>query len=255
MKLERVNVLGVGVSVLNLPLATRLVLEAVRQKTRGYICVTGVHGVVEAQSNPDFRRILNHSFLCTPDGVPMVWMGKYHGHKQMGRVYGPDLMIEICAASPALGLRHFLYGGANGVVHELKQKLELRFPGLQIVGTYEPPFRPLTTEEKETLCAQVKSAQPDIFWVGLSTPKQELFMAQNLDGIAATIMIGVGAAFDFHAGRVRQAPLFMQRNGLEWAYRVYREPRRLWRRYLKNNPLFLWKVAGQLSGLKKYVLD
>jgi len=255
MKLQRVNVLGVGVSVLTLPLATHLVLEAVRQKRRGYICVTGVHGVIEAQSDPVFRRILNHAFLCTPDGVPLVWMGKIHGHKPMGRVYGPDLMLAICAASPQLGLRHFLYGGAYGVVHELKQKLELRFPGLQIVGAYEPPFRPLTTEEEKTVCAAVKTAQPDIFWVGLSTPKQERFMAQSLDRLDTTLMIGVGAAFDFHAGRVRQAPLWMQRNGLEWIYRIYREPRRLWRRYFKNNPWFLWKVAGQLSGLKKYTLD
>jgi N-acetylglucosaminyldiphosphoundecaprenol N-acetyl-beta-D-mannosaminyltransferase len=250
----RVNVLGVGVSVLNLPLATRLIVEAVKEKHRGYITVTGVHGVMESQDSEEVRRIHNRAFLVTPDGMPMVWLGRLNGHREMSRVYGPDLMLEVFAVSAQHGLRHFFYGGANGAATELKRRMEQRFPGVQIVGVYEPPFRPLTTEEAAALEAQVHAARPDIVWVGLSTPKQEKFMAEYLPRLDTTLMIGVGAAFDFHAGRVRQAPRWMQRSGLEWFYRLCAEPRRLWRRYCRNNPRFLWLTVCQGCGLRKFDL-
>ncbi len=250
----RVNVLGVGISALNLDTAVAAVEQALLNKNRGYITVTGVHGVSEAQQDPKFREILNNSFLTTPDGMPMVWMGKLQGIKQMGRVYGPDLMLRVCELSERHGFRHFFYGGAPGLAEELKTKLLARFPRLQIVGTYTPPFRPLTTEEQSALARQVADCKPDAMWIGLSTPKQEKFMAENWQKLEATLFFGVGAAFDFHAGRVKQAPRWMQRAGLEWLFRLGCEPRRLWKRYLKNNPLFVLRAFGQLTGVRKYTL-
>lgn len=254
MQIKRVNVLGVGLSVLNLPSALAAMADAVRARRRGYICVTGVHGVMEAQDNPAFKTILNQAFLCTPDGMPMVWMGKLHGHKEMSRVYGPDLMLDVCAWSETSGCRHFFYGGAPGVAELLAQKLRTRFPKLAVAGCYTPPFRPLNALEEKALQEQVRVARPDILWVGLSTPKQEKFMAEYLPKLDVTLMVGVGAAFDFHAGLVSQAPRWIQRSGMEWFYRLCCEPRRLWKRYLRNNPLFILGVFGQLTGLKRHSL-
>ncbi len=252
---RRINVLGVGVSVLNMETALEVMAEAIAKKQKGYVCVTGVHGVSEAQSDPAFRQILNGAFLNTPDGMPLVWVGRLHGEKQMRRVYGPDLMVALFEASRQTGYRHFFYGGAGGTAEALRRRMIERFPGAQIVGTFEPPFRPLDAGERTQLRKMLDVSRPDIMWVGLSTPKQEKFMAENLGRLEATLMIGVGAAFDFHAGRVRQAPRWMRRSGLEWFFRFCREPRRLWKRYLKNNPLFLLRVFCQISGLRKFPLN
>jgi N-acetylglucosaminyldiphosphoundecaprenol N-acetyl-beta-D-mannosaminyltransferase len=254
MAIKRVNVLGVGISVLNLRTALDAIAAAVRDRRKGYICVTGVHGVMEAQVDAGFKKILNGAFLCTPDGMPMVWLGRWHQHGEMSRVYGPDLMLDVCAWSEKNSCRHFFYGGAEGVAEQLGEKLKARFPKLEVAGTYTPPFRPLTAAEENELQQRVRTARADIVWVGLSTPKQEKFMVEYLPKLDATLLIGVGAAFDFHAGRTRQAPRWMQRSGLEWLFRLASEPRRLGKRYLKNNPLFAWKIAGQLSGLKQYPL-
>ena len=251
----RVNVLGVGISVLNLQSALAEIAAAVREKCKGYICVTGVHGVMEAQADENFRRILNDAFLCTPDGMPMVWMGKIRGHREMRRVYGPDLMLEVCAWSGKNSCRHFFFGGAEGVADLLAKKLKEKFPKLEIAGTFTPPFRPLNAEEEKQFVETIRAAKPDILWVGLSTPKQEKYMAEFLPKLDATLMIGVGAAFDFHSGRVKQAPRWMQRSGLEWFYRLCQEPRRLAKRYFKNNPIFALKILGQLCGMKKYPLE
>ncbi len=252
---KRVNVLGVGISVLNLGTACAALAEAVAERRKGYVCVTGVHGVIESQSDPALRAILNRSMLTTPDGMPMVWAGKLAGFREMDRVYGPDLMLEIFRWSQQSGRTHFFFGGGPGVAEELKGRLEARFPGVRIVGTYTPPFRALTPEEDAALAARVAAVRPDFFWVGLSTPKQERFMAAYLDRLEATVMLGVGAAFDFHAGRVAQAPHWIQRSGLEWFYRLCREPRRLWRRYLRSNPQFLWLAFCQAAGLRKFSLE
>jgi len=253
--IPRANVLGVGVSALNLDSALAAVAQALERKTKGYICVTGVHGVSEAQTSPDVRRILNRAFLNTPDGMPMVWMGRLQGLKDMRRVYGPDLMLRVCEYTQKRGFTHFLYGGAPGVAQDLKLRLEQRFPGLRIVGCHTPPFRPSTEPEEEELRRQFQALKPDVVWVGLSTPKQEKFMADHWRELDATLFFGVGAAFDFFTGRVRQAPLWMQRAGLEWLFRLCSEPRRLWKRYLKNNPLFILRAACQLAGIKEYDLD
>lgn len=255
MPSKRVNVLGVGISVINLTSALAAIADAVRTRRKGYICVTGVHGVMEAQADTAFRKILNGAFLCTPDGMPMVWAGQLSGHSGMSRVYGPDLMLEVCAWSEKHPCRHFFFGGAPGVAEALRDKLTARFPGLQVAGCYTPPFRALKVEERDQLQATVRDVRTDILWVGLSTPKQEKFMAECLPHLDVTLMIGVGAAFDFLSGRVKQAPRWMQRSGLEWCYRLYREPRRLARRYFRNNPLFAVKIAAQLCGLRKYSLE
>jgi len=251
----RVNVLGVGISAINLDSAVALIGQALEERERGYVCVTGVHGVTEARSDPAFRAILNDAFLNTPDGMPMVWVGKMCGFRQMGRVYGPDLMLEVCGRTCARGRTHFLYGGAPGVAQELKLRLEQKVPGLRIVGALTPPFRPLTAAEEADLTERLKALRPDVFWVGLSTPKQEKFMAQYWQRLEATLFFGVGAAFDFHAGRLRQAPRWMQRSGLEWLFRLACEPRRLSRRYLRNNPLFLARLFCQMTRIRDYPME
>jgi N-acetylglucosaminyldiphosphoundecaprenol N-acetyl-beta-D-mannosaminyltransferase len=252
---DRVNVLGVGISPLSIPLAVAAMERAIEHRSKGYICVTGVHGVSEAQANSGFRSILNRAFLNTPDGMPMVWLGKLAGHSAMDRVYGPDLMLQVCRVSLQTHWKHFFYGGAPGVAESLSAALRMQYPHLQVVGTYTPPFRPLNEQEREELRKQVAAVQPDIIWVGLSTPKQEAFMAEALGWLDTTLMVGVGAAFDLLSGRLAQAPRWMQRCGLEWLFRLLQEPRRLWKRYLKNNPLFALRLLLQMTGLRRYSLD
>jgi N-acetylglucosaminyldiphosphoundecaprenol N-acetyl-beta-D-mannosaminyltransferase len=251
----RVNVLGVGVHAINMPEAVNFLLDNAQQRRRkGYVCVTGVHGIMEAQKNCRFRQTLNDSLLTTPDGMPTVWIGKLGGHKEMDRVFGPDLMMNLCRESCARGLTHFLYGGAPGVAEELKRALEARYPGIKVVGTYTPPFRPLSMQEHFDLLRQVNELKPDIIWVGLSTPKQERFMAEYISKFDCTLMLGVGAAFDLHTGRATDSPEWVKRSGLQWAHRLLQEPRRLWRRYLINNPKFLVAITAQLLGWRDYTL-
>ena len=249
---SRINVLGVGVHALNLGSAVQAIGEAIASRAKGYVCVTGVHGVCEAQADPKFRAILNGAFLNTPDGMPMVWLGLAAGFGDMSRVYGPDLLLEVCQASETAGWRHYFYGGGEGTADALATTLVQKFPRLQIAGTFTPPFRPLTTEEFADLQQRVTAARPDIFWVGLSTPKQEKFMSSTLADLDVPVMIGIGAAFDLISGRVRQSPRWIQRSGFEWLYRLAMEPRRLWRRYLRNNPLFVWLVFLQKTGLRRF---
>ena len=249
----RYNVLGVGVSALTLPATRDLVLGVAGHRAdRGrYICLATVHGVDEARTDPAFRAILNASWLTTPDGMPLVWLGP----PGVTRVYGPDLMLAVCDSGRAVGLTHYFYGGKAGVADALKSRLTARFPGLAVVGTFTPPFRPLDAPESAALRADVARARPDVLWVGLGTPKQERFMAECAPVLDAGVLIGVGAAFDFHSGRVQQAPRWMQRGGLEWFFRLCTEPRRLGPRYLTTNPRFVLRVLAQTTGLKKYPLS
>jgi N-acetylglucosaminyldiphosphoundecaprenol N-acetyl-beta-D-mannosaminyltransferase len=247
----RVNVLGVAVSAINMNEALERIVRALESKEKGYVCVTGVHGISEAQSDPGFRRILNKAFLCTPDGMPLVWVGRLRGAREMDRVYGPDLMLAIMDLSERMGWRHFFYGGANGTVELLKTRLLARFPKVQIAGTYEPPFRPLNAEELEQLQERVRLARPDVMWIGLSTPKQERFMAEFIHKLDTKLMLGVGAAFDIHAGLLKDSPTWVKRAGLQWVHRLYQEPRRLCKRYLVNNPKFVLEICLQLAGVRK----
>jgi N-acetylglucosaminyldiphosphoundecaprenol N-acetyl-beta-D-mannosaminyltransferase len=249
---ERVNILGVGISAINMTSALAYTEALLDGNGTGYVCVTGVHGIIEAQDDSAFRQILNDSFLTTPDGMPTVWIGHQQGFHDMTRVYGPDYMLALCEQSVARGYRHFLYGGKEGVADGLKEVLTTRFPGLQIVGTYCPPFRPLNAEEEQDLQKTLASLNVDVLWCGLSTPKQERFMAQYSGNLPVKLMVGVGAAFDLLSGNLSEAPDWMKRKGLQWLYRLLKEPRRLWRRYLINNPRFLWLVLLQRFGLKRY---
>ena len=250
----RVNVLGVGVHAVHPQLAVDLLENAVAEGRKGYVCVTGVHGVMESQEDEALRRIHNESLLTVPDGMPTVWVGRLAGQRAMRRTYGPDLMVDVCEQSVATGRRHFFYGGKEGVADELRDNLQKRFPGLIVVGTYCPPFRPLSEEEEADLAARIGDLQPDYLWVGLSTPKQERFMASHRE-LDVKVMLGVGAAFDLHTGRMVDAPDWMKAMGLQWLHRLCQEPTRLARRYLINNPRFLWKIALQLCRIRHYKLD
>jgi N-acetylglucosaminyldiphosphoundecaprenol N-acetyl-beta-D-mannosaminyltransferase len=248
----RANVLGVGIHAVNLEEAVRWSERLLERGDQGYVCVTGVHGVMESRSDPEFRAVLNHAFLCVPDGMPTVWLGRLQGHEDMRRVYGPDYMLALCRRSLLHGYRHFLYGGAPGVAEQLKARLETRMPWLKVVGTYTPPFGPLTPKQESELAQMVSRLKPDILWVGLSTPKQERFMAQYLPRLDVKLMAGVGAAFDLHAGLRPDAPNWMKRCGLQWLHRLLQEPRRLAPRYLKHNPRFLWEACRQIAGWKGF---
>lgn len=245
--LPRVNILGVAVSVITLRDAIGAIEGWVKTRSRcRYVCITGVHGVIESQSDPILRAIHNRADLVTPDGMPLVWMARRLGRSGIGRVYGPDLMRELTDLSAREGLRQFYYGGAPGLADRLKSKLEAAHPGLQVVGTYSPPFRPMTGEEDDEIVSMLNEARPDILWVGLSTPKQELWMADHVGRIDVPVMIGVGAAFDFLAGEKRQAPRWIGECGLEWLFRLLTEPKRLWRRYARIVPSFLVRAGVQL---------
>jgi N-acetylglucosaminyldiphosphoundecaprenol N-acetyl-beta-D-mannosaminyltransferase len=244
----RYNVLGVGVSALTLSRACELITGVHGQLRRGYICLGTAHGLTEARHDAELRDIYNAAWLTTPDGMPLVWLGP----RGVTRVYGPDLMLAVCDAGRRSGLRHFLYGGVPGVAESLKSSLVARFPGTEIVGTFTPPFRELNDAEFAALQNEITRLRPDVIWVGLSSPKQERFMARRWQQLDAGVLIGVGAAFDFHSGRVRQAPRWIQRSGFEWLFRLCTEPRRLGARYLKAVPSFAWHAALQRSGLKKY---
>ena len=251
---KRANVLGVGVHAIDLPTAASIIESAVRERTKGYVCVTGVHGVMEAQRDPELRRIFNRALLVTPDGMPTVWVGRMQGNSTMKRVFGPDLMLEVCRRSAGTGIRHFLYGGNPGVADELAERLRQMFPRIEVAGTFTPPFRALEPSEQLALEAQLESALPDIIWVGLSTPKQEKFMAANFQRLSCRIMVGVGAAFDIHTGHLKDAPQWIKDAGLQWAHRLGQEPRRLWKRYLLNNSAFLAALCLQLTGLRRFPL-
>ena len=239
--------LGVGVSALTFLQARDLIVGA-GPGASGHVCLCTVNGVGEARRDPQLRRIFNESWLTTPDGMPIVWMGP----PGVERVYGPDLMLAVCDSGRARGLRHFFYGGGPGVAAELAARLSARFPGLAVAGLFTPPFRELSEEERTLLSSEFSRAKPDITWVGLGTPKQERFMAGPAAGLGAGLLIGVGAAFDFHSGRVRQAPRWVQRIGLEWLFRLCMEPRRLGPRYLTTNTSFVLRLAAQKLGLRKY---
>jgi N-acetylglucosaminyldiphosphoundecaprenol N-acetyl-beta-D-mannosaminyltransferase len=248
--IPRVNVLGVGVSAINMPIALATIERWIDTREQHYVCITGVHGVMESQRDEALRRIHNRAGLVTPDGMPMVWLSRVNGQRHVTRVYGPDLMLAVCARSEPRADRHFFYGGADGVVDCLVERLCRRFPMLKVVGSYTPPFRALTAAEDADVVRRINDANPDIIWVGLSTPKQEEWMAEHVGRVRAPVLIGVGAAFDFHAGLKKQAPRWMQRAGLEWLFRLATEPRRLWRRYLANNPAFVWRVCLQLARVR-----
>jgi N-acetylglucosaminyldiphosphoundecaprenol N-acetyl-beta-D-mannosaminyltransferase len=250
----RINVLGVGVHAVDIQ-NTALILETrIKESAKGYVCLTGVHGIMEAQRDPGLKSIFSEALLVAPDGMPTVWMGHLQGFPAMQRVFGPDLMVDIIGRAEFQHCTHFFCGGEPGVADSLRAEMLRRFPWANIVGTYSPPFRPMTEIEEKELAASVRSLQPDIIWVGLSTPKQERFMARYLPMLDTKLMIGVGAAFLFHTGAIQDSPKWVKHAGLQWLHRLSQEPSRLWRRYLRNNPLFIFYALLQIIGLKRYTL-
>ncbi len=243
------DILGVNVNAITMADAISTIQEWIKKKQSHYVCVTPVDVVMEAQKDKGFRDIINSAGLVTPDGMPLVWLSRLKGCKRAERVYGPDLMLEVCSVAQAKGYSSFFYGGADGIPQRLKDSLRRRFPRLNVVGTYSPPFRPLTTQEDEDVVRMINGFSPDIVWVGIGAPRQEKWMASHLGRLNARVLIGVGAAFDFLSGAKRQAPRWMQRSGLEWLFRLIAEPRRLWRRYLIGNTAFVWLI------LKEYILE
>jgi N-acetylglucosaminyldiphosphoundecaprenol N-acetyl-beta-D-mannosaminyltransferase len=248
-----VKILGVRVDAVQIPDVIAQMEEWIRERnTCRYIAVTGMHGVTEAQHDARFKTILNSAALVVPDGMPLVWLSRLRGRGLKRRVYGPELMLRFCEETVRRGYRHFLYGGAAGVPEKLAETLASRFPGVEVAGTYSPPFRPLTEEEDAQIVASIRQAAPDVLWVGLSTPKQERWMHEHRERLNVPVLVGVGAAFDINSGRIRQAPRWMREHGLEWLFRLLQEPRRLWRRYLLGGSQFLFYVGLELLGLKKF---
>lgn len=252
-------VLGTKVSLVQIPDVVAALDSWITQRRGGvaaYVVTTNVYGVMMAQRTPDHRRAINGSDLAVPDGMPLVWIARGRGARHMRRrVYGPDLFEASCETGRSRGWRFYFYGGAEGVAQRLAALVRERYPGVQVVGAETPPFRPLTPDEDAEVCQRINTARPDIIWVGLGGPKQDLWMAEHAPKLRVAVLVGVGAAFDFFTGRVSQAPKWMREHGLEWLYRLWAEPRRLWRRYLVYNPWFAWLLLLETLGLKKFPRD
>jgi N-acetylglucosaminyldiphosphoundecaprenol N-acetyl-beta-D-mannosaminyltransferase len=245
-------VLGVRVDSVQIDdVVERMEAWIARREGCRYIAVTGMHGVMEAQHDEVFKMILNAAALVVADGMPLVWIGRRHGLEMRRRVYGPELMETFCKATATKGYRHFFYGAAPGVGEELAARFVSRFPGLAVAGTYSPPFRALTREEDVELIQAIEETKADVVWVGLSTPKQERWMYEHSGRLKVPVLVGVGAAFDFHTGRIAQAPKWMREHGLEWLFRLTMEPRRLWRRYILYGFEFILYVTLELLGVRK----
>jgi N-acetylglucosaminyldiphosphoundecaprenol N-acetyl-beta-D-mannosaminyltransferase len=235
----------------NLYSMVKILEDYVRSKKPHQICICNVHTTMMAYKNKASHKYMKKASLSTMDGQPLVWLAKFLGARNSERIAGPDLLLEVCRISPSKGYRHFFYGGAEGIPEKMKRVFEKAFPGIEIVGTYSPPFRPSTQEEDEVIVKMINSRTPDFLWVGLGAPKQEQWIADHLDRIEAPVQVGVGAAFDFFTGNVRRAPVWMQRFGLEWLFRLLKEPRRLWKRYFVYNTLFILCLIPEILRHKK----
>jgi N-acetylglucosaminyldiphosphoundecaprenol N-acetyl-beta-D-mannosaminyltransferase len=242
------EILGLPIAMTDYAGAMDVMDGMIARRDPGYVCAVAVHAVMVARRDPEMRAALRGSALTVPDGMPLVWAANMLGAQLDNRVYGPELMLRYSQRSAERGHRVWLYGGRDqGSLAQLALNLRQSFPGIRIVGGYSPPFRPLSAAEEEDLVRQIEHDRPDVLWVGIGVPKQEKWMARMRDRLSVPVMAAVGAAFDFHAGRISQAPPWMQERGLEWTYRIAQEPRRLLPRYLYYNPAFVMALAGQLA--------
>lgn len=247
------DILGVRVDALQIPHAVARMTGWIEQRSPcRYVAVTGMHGVTEAQYGSDFKLILNSADMVVPDGMPLVWIGRSRGYQLKRRVYGPELMLTFFDTTADKPYRHFLYGGAPGIPERLAAILHQRFPQAIIAGTFSPPFRPLTPTEDVEVIETINRTAPDVVWVGLSTPKQERWMYEHRNRLLASVLVGVGAAFDINSGIKKQAPKWMQEHGLEWFFRLLHEPRRLWRRYLLYGSQFVFYVTLEMLGFRSF---
>lgn len=243
---QHLLILGTAVTPTNIKFACSEIEKWIADGRREYVCVTGAHGIIECRRDEKTRQAHARAGLVVPDGMPLVFMARQLGFPETSRVYGPDLMRRLTEISAAKGYRQFYYGGPPGLAETLSGVLRARYPELQVTGTLSPPFHTPNDDEDAREIEIINSARPDIVWVGLSTPKQELWMSEHRQRLHAPVLIGIGAAFDFLAGTKRQAPLWMQRSGLEWLYRLLSEPRRLWKRYVHVVPTFAALAAWQV---------
>lgn len=241
-----VEILGVPLALTDYQSAIETIDQMIDRSQRGYICVAAVHTVMLCGEDSELREAVRASTFTVPDGQPLVWALRALGHRLNDRVYGPTLMERYCAHAAETGRRIYLYGGRDDEAHaQLRRKLLERYPELKIVGGYSPVHRQLTPEEEDGVVNEINASGADVVWVGIGVPRQEKWMQSLRQRLDAPVLVGVGAAFDFNAGIVPQAPSWMQRAGLEWLYRLIQEPRRLWRRYLRYNPLFVIGFARQ----------
>jgi N-acetylglucosaminyldiphosphoundecaprenol N-acetyl-beta-D-mannosaminyltransferase len=249
----RFRALTVGISAVTFDQALQTIAHWIAQRQRYYVNICTTHTLLECYDSPALSTIVNQAGLATPDGMPLVWLGRF-SKQRVERVYGPDLMLALCEQGQDRGYRHFFYGGDAGVPELLAENLRMRYPGIQIAGVYSPPFRALTDAEEQSIAAMINRSGADIVWVGLGTPKQDYWVARFRPLLEVPVLIAVGAAFDFHAGRVRQAPRWMQQNGLEWLFRLSQDPRRLWRRYVLGNPRFVYLLLRQMLQKRRRAL-
>ena len=253
MDTPRYNVLGVGIHALNLESATELLINSSGEYRGNYVCCCDAHSISCARRDPTHRQTLNRAFLATPDGMPLVWLGRVAGHRKIGRVYGPDLLDSVCAATAHSDRTHFFYGGAPGVATALAERMLERYPTLTIVGSHSPPQ---VDDVDDLPINAIAKARPDFLWVGLGTPKQEAFMRRLAESDTDFgTALGVGAAFDFLTGRIRQAPRALQRSGLEWLWRTSQEPARLTQRYLRTAPFFAALSLAQVLRLRTFPVE
>jgi N-acetylglucosaminyldiphosphoundecaprenol N-acetyl-beta-D-mannosaminyltransferase len=243
--LPAADILGVSLALTDYERAMDWMDGSIAARDKVYVTAAAVHLVMVAQEDAETRAAVEEATLAVPDGQPLVWALRALGH-EASRVYGPDLMARYCERSAQTGAKMFLYGGRNqGALVQLALSLRQRYPGIRIVGGYSPPFRELTAEEEEWIVGEIDRSGADVVWVGTGQPKQEKWMRRMRPRLQAPVLVGVGAAFDFHAGLVPQAPSWMQSVGLEWTYRLAQEPRRLWKRYARYNPLFVIGFVAQ----------
>ncbi len=253
---HRREILGIPIAMIDYERAMDVMDRMVDDRHRGWVCAAAVHSVMVAQEDALMKRALTDSVITVPDGMPIVWAANRLGEHLPNRVYGPELMRRYCNRSVERGHRVWLYGGRDqGALVQLALNLRRKHPGIRIVGGYSPPFRSLTAEEDDAIAEQINGAQPDVLWVGIGVPKQEKWMVRMRSRLDVPVMCAVGAAFDFHAGRVSQAPHWMQERGLEWTYRIAQEPRRLLPRYLYTNPRFMLESARQYARERRAASD
>jgi N-acetylglucosaminyldiphosphoundecaprenol N-acetyl-beta-D-mannosaminyltransferase len=247
------STLGVRVDAIQIPEVVTLMEQWIDKRDYcHYVAVTGMHGVTEAQHDPEFKKVLNDADLVVPDGMPLVWLGRLRGFRMPRRVYGPELMATFCQRTASKGYRHFFYGGTPGLPEQLSENLKRLMPELQVAGTFSPPFGRVTPEEDQAIVEMINASSADVIWVGLSEVKQDTWMNAHRGRLNASVLVGVGAAFDFLAGTKRQAPEWMRENGLECLFRLFHEPKRLWRRYLVYGSEFLVLVFLEQLCIRRF---